>query len=991
MKILRHAIPLTAIFTTLVACSGDDNREEDLNTVYPVDRTYVVFNPAFSELPVPNDLLFASEAAADGTMYAGDEPGNPVISGIDALEGNSLIASYDIEFTGSLDPDQSLDANSFIAVEGQVIPNPAQNIFLLPLTYPSGDALSQASLDLDGDGSAESVEVPTFAEALAYQQAVASGDVATLQALAAPKVRVEVIGLDGQENNILRLTPLTPLQAKTKYLVVVTGVVDAKGNAVYPNTAYETLKDPESNIAGVNPALVPLRPAIQGWERLAEGYFGFRTAVFEQAGLDLSLLGDPDIQMTLSFTTTASSDVLQAAAAPQTFFEESARVRYKQDAITKVVSGVYRLNGDTSGLSTPTDIAINQTLAFLLTSPSLPDSSPNPLYSANIAGAIQAGADYGTIASADASAAFVMQTAAAQAAIQVHDSGSAEQGDQEPYVDIASEALGTVLALSGGNPQSVFPVPAPREARFFRVDPASQINPALVAPAQVYQGQITLPQYQAAADSTGASLMLDTWEASATVGAAIDIGSGQDLGTTPPSDKVTYRFPFPEKKHDATVPLLAVMPDEATLGAFGISRPENGWPVVVFVHGIGTDRSAVLPMANALAFACVNADLSGPSGAPCFATVAIDQPLHGAVPAGSTVAGLFNASAPEAAIEANLPQGAPEAPSAMLTERHYNFTADASSAPVPMDYDSLFGSSGSLFINLSGFVNTRDRLSQMVLDLLNLNASLAYLDVDGDGALGDLDTTQVYMIGHSMGAIDGIPFMAINNAVATQESPFSAQPFVQASAFMNTGGGVARLLTNSQVFSPRILQGLAAASAELAPGTSGLESYLSVFQGIVDRVDPLHFAPLLASQEDRGGVLLTEIIGDGTADHPADHTIPNAADTLWGDGLGPYNATLDNGFEIVNFPAPLAGTEPLLAQFSAVKTADAEASAQAAVLVTRFTEGSHATPITAGNTQVDPYSSAAVFSEMVSEFVRFFAQGGQVAGSIVSNPEVVEP
>lgn len=75
--------------------------------------------------------------------------------------------------------------------------------------------------------------------------------------------------------------------------------------------------------------------------------------------------------------------------------------------------------------------------------------------------------------------------------------------------------------------------------------------------------------------------------------------------------------------------------------------------------------------------------------------------------------------------------------------------------------------SGSLFINLSNFANSRDNNRQGTLDLLNLNASISQMDIDGDANNGpDLDVSRVYFVGHSLGGINGIPFVSINNEIA---------------------------------------------------------------------------------------------------------------------------------------------------------------------------------------------------------------------------------
>lgn len=968
---LRFSSFLLASALGLSACGGDS---PTISNDAPINRTAVIFSPSTAELPVPSDLQFSSEPARDGTMNAGTDPANPVITGIDALDGNSVLAPFDIAFDAPLNTAQTLSAANFIGSGASVIPNSGQNVFLLPLAYPSGDGLLQANI------GGVSVEVPTFEEALAYQTAVAvaaaTGDFSGLNALAQATARAEIISLDGGTNNILRITPLKPLKPKTKYLVVLTDIEDSNGLNTISSVAYDFLKGEDTDTTEfASDALLGLRSAIQNWETLAAGYFNFMQSVFDAAGVAATAPSASDIIFSMTFTTGGTTDVLTYIASPETFFDDSLRAGYKKDAIVKLVSGVYSVGGTTTS-TTATDIAIAATINGYLTT----DSPTNPLYNASIAGAISQDANFATIA-ADATAAYIMQRAAAEAAIAVNDAGGA----------ISATAVGTIQAIlagAGGAPASaIFPLPAARPTNFYRVDTAETLNPALRAPAMIYQGDITLPYYQGEPTEFDVTpVKTSSWIADATIGGILD-----PSGSTPPSDMITYRYPFPTKQSDVTVPVLVTTPHEATLAAFGYTKPTDGWPVIIYVHGITTDRSTSLPMANALAFACIALDETGTptglSGAPCYATIAIDQPLHGIAPAagpegieGSIVPGLYSVSDTGNTVTTNIGTG----PTAGLGERHFDLTADAAANPIPMVYTdgAESGSSGSLFINLTSFTTSRDNLRQMVLDLLNLNASLDSIDLDSDGSANDLDPANVYFIGHSLGTINGFPFVAINNSPQVQTGAFTTQPKVKAAVGLMAGGGIPRILSNSPSFAPSVLGGLAAASDALTQGNSGLESYLSVLQGVLDSVDVMNFAASLSDANASTGILLTEIIGDNTEANPADQTIPNAADISL--GTAPLNTTITNtGFVINGFPAPLAGTEPLITQFGAIPTATADDSdGDAAVIVTRFTQGTHGTPASADN--------LAVFLEIVAETVSFFAVDGRVTGSIISNTDVVE-
>ncbi len=958
----RFSSVLLATVIGLSACGGDDQTSSN---DAPINRTHVIFSPVTSELPVPSDLQFSSETAADGTMNAGTDPSNPVITGIDFLDGNSVLAPFDIAFDGSLNTAQTLSAANFVGSGASVIPNPNQNIFLLPLEYPSGDGLSQASI------AGSSVEVPTFAEAIAFQTAAAiaaatEGTVTTgLDALADPVARGEIISLDGGSNNVLRITPLKPLQAKTKYLIVVTDIEDSNGELALASESYEFIKAPDTDLNEFGPesaaGLLPLRGAIQGWETLAAGYFGFQQSVFDAAGSSATAPSADDIIFAMTFTTGGTTDVLTYNAAPEAFFVESLSSGYKKDAIVKLVSGLYRLDGSTTSESL-SDIATAATINTLLTSSTIADA-PNPLYNATIAGAIGAGADFATIA-ADASAAFLMQKAAAEAAISVQDTGGA----------IAATAVGTVQAIAAGLSSTVeaeFSIPAPRTTNFYRADSASDLSSFFPGPATIYQGEITLPYYQQGPDGTDLSpLKAGSWIANAAIGAAIDAGQGNDPGTTPPSGMITYRYPFPTKQSDNTVPVIVTTPLEAAS-----AKPDDGWPVIIFAHGITSERTSSLLLANALASSCITA-----AGTRCFATIAIDQPLHGIAPSGSTFAtpdftGFLSVTDPDGTITPNIGDNVP---SSSLAERHFDADADDATNPTPMNYETDSGSSGSLFVNLTNFANARDNLRQMSMDLLNVAASLGTMDLDDDG-LPDFDTNNVYFIGHSLGAIDGLPFVAVNNSDAVQNGNFTSQPFIKAAVGLNTGGGVIRLLTNSPSFAPSILGGLAAASDSLTQGNSGLETYLNVFQGVMDSADLMNFASSLSDTNSSTGVLLTEIVGNET--NPTDQTIPNGADDIW--GTGPLQLTIpETGFVIDGFPAPLAGTEPMLTQFAAQSSAAITADGvDAAVIVSRFTDGTHGTPASADD--------ATVFAEFVSQIFTFFNFDGNVDGTIVTNSELV--
>ncbi|MEE3117722.1 MAG: hypothetical protein VX339_06405, partial [Pseudomonadota bacterium] len=468
---------------------------------------------------------------------------------------------------------------------------------------------------------------------------------------------------------------------------------------------------------------------------------------------------------------------------------------------------------------------------------------------------------------------------------------------------------------------------------------------------RVYEGEITLPYFQALPEEgSGDILKTSSWQAA-------DFSSDEALDDAP-SDRVSYRFPFVAKKADTTVPIVVAAPEEAQA-----SNYPGGFPVIIYQHAATTDRSAILPMATAAGLTCTA------STDDCFVTIGIDQPLHGIFDTG--IVGLTPISGQAGA-------------SAEATERHFGFAADADlNAVAAAELEDP--ESGSLFLNFANYANTRDNMRQGALDLLNVNASLEAIDaaVDacvtaGDCAAGlDIDSTQVYFMTHSLSGMGGAAVPYVTNVAAADNDNLNP---ILASNFFNTGGGFTRLVENSQSVAPRVLPGLDDASdGILTQGRTELNIYFNVFQGLLDSADPTAFAPLYEGEP----VLLTEIVGvPDDADRPTDNTIPNAADPVEY-LLGPLATTIpETGFVIEGENMPLAGTDPLAAAM------DAESTPLGADLpyITRYLEGSHGNPISAGQKSADAFSSGAVFTEMTAQMLELFTDGTVS----VSNPCVVK-
>ena len=338
--------------------------------------------------------------------------------------------------------------------------------------------------------------------------------------------------------------------------------------------------------------------------------------------------------------------------------------------------------------------------------------------------------------------------------------------------------------------------------------------------ADIYIGTIDLPYYltapKAATDTapaqcgvtqTGATpcpVLTANWHA-----APLKVP-----GLDPTSTNVTYLNPLPVATSTETVPLLMTVPNARS----GKTRPANGWPVVIFQHGITRNRTDMFAIAGTLA-------------AQGFAVVAIDLPLHGLTDKTNP---FYAGNTPFAAIGAH--------------ERTFNIDLqnNTTGAPGP---DGVIDPSGSYFINLTSLLTSRDNLRQGEADLLELSHSVQ--------TLPGVDATQISFVGQSLGSIVGTVFLAID-------------PNVQVGVINVPGGGIARLLDASPAFGPRIHAGLAAAG--LTPGTPNYDAYFVATQTVIDSGDPINY-PVNSALLGTKSLLLQEVIGGG--DVLPDQVIPN--------------------------------------------------------------------------------------------------------------------
>lgn len=379
----------------------------------------------------------------------------------------------------------------------------------------------------------------------------------------------------------------------------------------------------------------------------------------------------------------------------------------------------------------------------------------------------------------------------------------------------------------------------------FGVRPASSFSSLMtdtspftgIGAADLYKGEVTLPYLLTAPTAGNPTAVLNSpW-----VGAQ-QIPTPQGPVANPLAGApITYANHLAQKTGDETVPLLVSLPKN-------VNCPKP-YPVMIFQHGITSNRTAMLGIADTMA-------------STCTAVVSMDLPLHGIAADNQVHQGLQLASGGAIGIFEGYAAGD-------VRERTFgvDYINNATSAPGP---DSIPDPSGAHTINLTNLVVSRDNLRQAVLDLLVVEEAIPAMDVDGD-TVPDFDPDNVSFMGHSLGGIAGSKFIGLSDKVKVS---------VQAT----TSGSIAQMLDGSASFSPRIRAGLAAASGVPADDpafeSQVLAPFLFAAQTVVDSGDPVNYAvlaraldiPTLALQ-----VQNDQVVPNAVAGAPLAGSIPHAA------------------------------------------------------------------------------------------------------------------
>lgn len=312
----------------------------------------------------------------------------------------------------------------------------------------------------------------------------------------------------------------------------------------------------------------------------------------------------------------------------------------------------------------------------------------------------------------------------------------------------------------------------------------SDVNPALQGIADIYIGTLDIPYYRTApANANDVNGITSYWQGV----------QGSNL---------TAFNPTPIATSVQTIPVLMSVPNAAS----GNSAPAGGWPIAIFVHGVTSNRLAMLAIADSMALAGV-------------AVIAIDQPMHG----------ITDATNPFAAVNTPFAD----------TERTFaiDLINNDTGAPGP---DGVTDPSGRHFFSPQFLLATRDNLRQSVADLLILSESLVNINTV------PINPARKTAIGHSLGGSTLTPFLALDDSV------------VAASLGMPAAGLAVTVLT-SDSFGPPIIAGLAASG--VVEGTDEYEQFKVVAQTAVDSGDAINFATMAAQNMP---IHMIEVVGDTT-------------------------------------------------------------------------------------------------------------------------------
>jgi len=301
------------------------------------------------------------------------------------------------------------------------------------------------------------------------------------------------------------------------------------------------------------------------------------------------------------------------------------------------------------------------------------------------------------------------------------------------------------------------------------------------------------------------------------------------------------------------------------------AAPAGGYPLVIFQHGVTSQKEVVASLVPALT-------------AAGMAVVAIDLPLHGGLALSGQSAG-----------------------------------------------DAW----GQTFIAVGAPLATRSNVQQGAFNLHRLELTIALGGFDTVPGIKAPARTGIRFVGHSLGSIVGAYYLAGNTTLAASGLPYTQTTLdADMKGFLSVPGArTVYLILNSPAFGPAVVAGLEAVGIKANSPT--FHRFFQVTQSIVDPVDPATLTtPLALGLPSRFSHRLTlqEAVGDQTIGNEYTRYLGNA---LGGrEILGAVGAAVAPGFKQLGYvgaavpriPAPFlyvpsGGIPALKADFAAALAA----------------------------------------------------------------------
>lgn len=595
-------------------------------------------------------------------------------------------------------------------------------------------------------------------------------------------------------NSVLKITPTQPLASDTRYLVILTtGIKNTKGENLLMPFQYDFMYGDKPL---PTPAAIPARAAIKNWMLLAQGYF-------------IKVLRQPTsrIAMAYTFVTGARDDVMNAMAAPGNF---NSALQDKREASEQYNQAKAKQSDSNYRLSAP---------------------APRVVTFKDVVTGCEGKWDWANARS------YTKQACLAKRIIN--------SSEIKAYGLSNSKTTFTT-----GDMQLPYYIEAPKGA--YTND---NIDPQKTGYASCKDDKSNIATCTQA-QLTAAKTILGQWRADKD-GVYKALGSSNEKDKTP-SDNITNFYPFAKAQGKTNVPVLVVLPKNC-------SKPSSGWPVTIYMHDLKRHRM------DAIAYAENQAS-------DCRATVAIDLPLHGPMPSEASGTQLLGNQLPMmayinwsktgrkvggilTALDSNTFVGlyATQKPKAVqlikdltLAQRHFGLTKEkAAFRPTAASQEA--GESGGLFLNFLHFQSLRDNIRQAVMDLLNLNASIAFMDYDNDGK-ADFNPQDVSFVGVGMGGIVGTQFVALNNhnLIANNPNGNKALNPIKKAIFIDAAGGLAQVIKNSDL-GKEMTAFYTKSKEDGGPGLTEnsrlFKTLLYVYQASIDSADPLTYVEMLKSTQ----------------------------------------------------------------------------------------------------------------------------------------------